>query len=86
MELLLTNVGESQGNSDELRLLTGLRRSEEIALVVTDYDAAHGRAACDQSARLRRRQRLYEDRRGGSQTRAVPTIHLVQIAMNSISY
>jgi integrase len=34
--------GEAQGNYDELRFFTGLRPSEEIALVVTDYDAAHG--------------------------------------------
>ena len=34
--------GEAQGNYDELRFFTGLRPSEEIALVVTDYDAGHG--------------------------------------------
>jgi len=34
--------GEAQGNYDELRFFTGLRPSEEIALVVTDFDAAHG--------------------------------------------
>jgi integrase len=34
--------GEAQGSYDELRFFTGLRPSEEIALVVTDYDAAHG--------------------------------------------
>jgi integrase len=34
--------GEAQGNYDELRFFTGLRPSEEIALVVNDYDAAHG--------------------------------------------
>jgi integrase len=34
--------GEAQGNYDELRFFTGLRPSEEIALVVTDYDAIHG--------------------------------------------
>jgi hypothetical protein len=34
--------GEAQGNYDELRFFTGLRPSEEIALVVTDYDAVHG--------------------------------------------
>jgi hypothetical protein len=34
--------GEAQGNYAELRFFTGLRPSEEIALVVTDYDAAHG--------------------------------------------
>lgn len=34
--------GAAQGNYDELRFFTGLRPSEEIALVVADYDAAHG--------------------------------------------
>jgi hypothetical protein len=34
--------GEAQGNYDELRFFTGLRPSEEIVLVVTDYDAARG--------------------------------------------
>ena len=34
--------GEAQGNYDEFRFFTGLRPSEEIALVVSDYDAAHG--------------------------------------------
>jgi integrase len=34
--------GEAQGNCDELRFFTGLRPSEAIALVVTDYDAARG--------------------------------------------
>src|SRR5207253_7752994 len=33
--------GEVQGNYDEFRFFTGLRPSEEIALVVTDYDRAH---------------------------------------------
>ncbi len=33
---------EAQGNYDELRFFTGLRPSEAIALVVTDYDAARG--------------------------------------------
>lgn len=34
--------GEAQGNYDELRLFTGLRLSEAIALVISDYDAEHG--------------------------------------------
>jgi integrase len=34
--------GETQGNYDELRFFTGLRPSEEIALLATDYDAAKG--------------------------------------------
>jgi integrase len=33
--------GEAQGNYDEFRFFTGLRPSEEIALVVTDYDRTH---------------------------------------------
>jgi integrase len=34
--------GELQGNYDELRFFTGLRPSEEIALVITDYDRRNG--------------------------------------------
>lgn len=34
--------GEAYGNYEELRFFTGLRPSEEIALVVTDYDSAQG--------------------------------------------
>lgn len=34
--------GEGQGSYDELRFFTGLRPSEAIALVVSDYDFAHG--------------------------------------------
>jgi integrase len=34
--------GEAQGNYDELRFFTGMRPSEQIALIVTDYDATHG--------------------------------------------
>jgi integrase len=34
--------GEAQGNYDEFRFFTGLRPSEQIALVVTDYDADNG--------------------------------------------
>jgi integrase len=34
--------GELQGNYDELRFFTGLRPSEQIALVVTDYDRRNG--------------------------------------------
>lgn len=33
--------GEAQGNYDEFRLLLGLRPSEQMALAITDYDAAH---------------------------------------------
>jgi integrase len=34
--------GEAQSNYDEFRFFTGLRPSEEIALVVSDYDAVNG--------------------------------------------
>ena len=39
---LRADWGEAQGNYDEFRFFTGLRPSEEIALVVTDYDRTHG--------------------------------------------
>jgi len=34
--------GEAQGNYDEFRFFTGLRPSEQIALVLTDLDIEHG--------------------------------------------
>jgi integrase len=34
--------GEAQGNYDEFRLFTGMRPSEEIALVLSDLDLANG--------------------------------------------
>jgi integrase len=34
--------GEAQGNYDELRLFTGMRPSEEIALVLSDLDLVNG--------------------------------------------
>lgn len=34
--------GDAQANYDEFRFFTGLRPSEEIALLVSDYDAARG--------------------------------------------
>jgi hypothetical protein len=34
--------GEAQGNYDEFRFFTGLRPSEQIALVVTDFDPVQG--------------------------------------------
>lgn len=36
------NWGEAQGNYDAFRFFTGLRPSEEIALLVSDYDAVNG--------------------------------------------
>ena len=37
--------GDAQANYDEFRFFTGLRPSEEIALLVSDYDAARGTLA-----------------------------------------
>lgn len=34
--------GETQGNYDEFRFFTGQRPSEQMALVLTDYDPTHG--------------------------------------------
>jgi integrase len=34
--------GEAQGNYDEFRFFTGLRPSEQVALVLSDIDLAHG--------------------------------------------
>ena len=34
--------GEAQGNYDEFRFFTGLRPSEQVALVVSDFDSAEG--------------------------------------------
>jgi hypothetical protein len=42
-ELLISKLhadwGEASGNYDEFRFFTGLRPSEQIALLVTDYDS-----------------------------------------------
>ncbi len=58
--------GEAQGNYDEFRFFTGLRPSEQIALVVTDYDAANGILSVTK-ARVagidRDRTKIVEDRR-----------------------
>jgi integrase len=58
--------GEAQGNYDEFRFYTGLRPSEQIALVVTDYDAANGMLSVTK-ARVagidRDRTKIAEDRR-----------------------
>ncbi len=42
IEALRRDWGEAQANYDEFRFFTGLRPSEQIALLVNDYDAAHG--------------------------------------------
>ena len=42
IEAIHRDWGEAQGNYDEFRFFTGLRPSEEIALVLTDLDLANG--------------------------------------------
>jgi integrase len=58
--------GEAQGNYDEFRFFTGLRPSEQIALVVSDYDAVNGVLSVTK-ARVagidRDRTKIGEDRR-----------------------
>jgi integrase len=58
--------GEAQGNYEEFRFFTGLRPSEQIALVVTDYDAKNGVLSVTK-ARVagmdRDRTKIAEDRR-----------------------
>jgi integrase len=58
--------GEAQGNYNEFRFFTGLRPSEHIALVVTDYDAVNGVLSVTK-ARVagvdRDRTKIAEDRR-----------------------
>jgi integrase len=58
--------GEAQGNYDEFRFFTGLRPSEQIALVVSDYDAVDGVLSITK-ARVaginRDRTKISEDRR-----------------------
>lgn len=41
--------GEAQGNYDEFRFFTGLRPSEQIALLVTDCDLAQGKIMIDKA-------------------------------------
>ena len=46
-EMLIAGIhrdwGEAQGNYDEFRFFTGLRPSEEMALLVTDCDVERGK-------------------------------------------
>ena len=42
IEALRQDWGDAQANYDEFRFFTGLRPSEQIALTVSDYDAARG--------------------------------------------
>lgn len=41
--------GEAQANYDEFRFFTGLRPSEEIALLVSDFDAKRGTLRVDKA-------------------------------------
>jgi integrase len=58
--------GEAQGNYDEFRFFTGLRPSEQIALVVSDFDSTNGVLSVTK-ARVagidRDRTKIAEDRR-----------------------
>jgi len=57
--------GEAIGNYDEFRFFTGLRPSEQIALLVTDYDARRGVLSVTKARVLRRdkdRTKTQEDR------------------------
>ncbi|HEY1890217.1 MAG TPA: DUF3596 domain-containing protein [Steroidobacteraceae bacterium] len=42
IEAIHRDFGEAQGNYDEFRFFTGLRPSEQIALLVADFDPVHG--------------------------------------------
>jgi integrase len=68
-ELLISKLhadwGEAIGNYDEFRFFTGLRPSEQIALLVTDYDARRGVLSVTKARVLRRdkdRTKTQEDR------------------------
>jgi integrase len=69
--------GEAQGNYEEFRFFTGLRPSEQIALVVTDYDAKNGVLSVTK-ARVagvdRDRTKIAEDRRVMLCPRAISVI------------
>jgi integrase len=58
--------GEAQGNYDEFRFFTGLRPSEQIALVLIDYDARNGVLSVTKACVAgidRDRTKIAEDRR-----------------------
>jgi integrase len=68
-ELLISRLhadwGEAIGNYDEFRFFTGLRPSEQIALLVTDYDARRAVLSVTKARVLRRdkdRTKTLEDR------------------------
>jgi integrase len=57
--------GETQGNFDEFRFFTGLRPSEQIALLVSDCDVDQGKFSVTQArlmARDKDRTKTGEDR------------------------
>lgn len=57
--------GEAQGNYDEFRFFTGLRPSEEIALLVSDCDLVHGTISVTKAVvmgRSKDRTKTSEDR------------------------
>jgi integrase len=59
------NWGEAQGNYDEFRFFTGLRPSEEIALLVSDCDISQGKISVCKArvmARDKDRTKTSEDR------------------------
>jgi hypothetical protein len=66
-ETLLTALrrdwGDAQANYDEFRFFTGLRPSEQIALLISDFDAARG-TLCHQGESQRPGQGFNENRRG----------------------
>jgi integrase len=69
--------GEAQGNYDEFRFFTGLRPSEQIALVVTDYDATHGIISINKAHVAgvdRDRTKTAEDRRVALCPRAIAVL------------
>jgi len=57
--------GEAQGNYDEFRFFTGLRPSEQIALLVSDCDVGQGKVSVTKArvmARNKDRTKTSEDR------------------------
>jgi integrase len=57
--------GEAQGNYDEFRFFTGMRPSEQIALLVSDCDIAQGKISVTKArvmARDKDRTKTSEDR------------------------
>jgi integrase len=63
--------GEAQGNFDEFRFFTGLRPSEQIALLVSDFDSLRSRLAVTK-ARVRRIDREVTKTGEGRHVRLCP--------------